>query len=406
VKKVYVVNKDGKSLMPTNPAKARILLKEGKAKVEKRKPFTIKLTYGSSGYVQPIIVGIDKGAKYTGVCAMSENEVLFSAQINHRTDVKDKMENRKNNRRQRRNRLWYREARFNNRSSSKKSGRIPPSIKTNVEEVVRVMNKIRLPISEIYVEDVQVDIRGLTEGNTPKDYQKSNRLDENLRMACLIRDDYTCQYCGKSNCKLEAHHIVFKSNGGSDTITNLISLCSDCHKKVHKGLINITYGFKKSFQLKMSQRSMQGKTYMYEKLKGLAPVNLIFGYETAKFRKRNNLEKDHDIDAFCIASLRSGYTINYNKDNFYNINFRPKQTRRQYFDLPRKGKGRIRYQVNQEIEGLRKGDIVLVKGKFEKQINSIYSNGNVAFKRTKGEPSAVKPNKCKLLEKSRTVVYT
>ena len=42
---VYVINKDGKPLMPTRPAKAKWLLKNGKAKVARRSPFTIQLTY-------------------------------------------------------------------------------------------------------------------------------------------------------------------------------------------------------------------------------------------------------------------------------------------------------------------------------------------------------------------------
>ncbi len=49
---VHVLNKHGKPLMPCEPIKARILLKDGKAKPVKGKTgnFTIQLLYGSSGY--------------------------------------------------------------------------------------------------------------------------------------------------------------------------------------------------------------------------------------------------------------------------------------------------------------------------------------------------------------------
>ena len=47
---VYVLNKHGRPLMPCSPAKARHLLKDGKAVVKHRTPFTIQLVYGSSGY--------------------------------------------------------------------------------------------------------------------------------------------------------------------------------------------------------------------------------------------------------------------------------------------------------------------------------------------------------------------
>ena len=50
---VYVLNKNNKPLMPTKRfGKVRHLLKEGKAKVTKREPFTIKLLYDSTNYVQ------------------------------------------------------------------------------------------------------------------------------------------------------------------------------------------------------------------------------------------------------------------------------------------------------------------------------------------------------------------
>jgi hypothetical protein len=41
--KVFVINKHGEVLMPCKPRKAKILLREGKAKVVKRNPFTIQL---------------------------------------------------------------------------------------------------------------------------------------------------------------------------------------------------------------------------------------------------------------------------------------------------------------------------------------------------------------------------
>lgn len=59
---VYVLNKNNKPLMPCSPAKARHLLRDGKAKAIRREPFTIQLLYGSSGYRQPITLGVDSGS--------------------------------------------------------------------------------------------------------------------------------------------------------------------------------------------------------------------------------------------------------------------------------------------------------------------------------------------------------
>src|SRR5204862_7484967 len=124
--------------------------------------------------------------------------------------------------------------------------------------------------------------------------------------------------------------------------------------------------------------------------------------QTATRRKARGLPKAHDVHALCIATYETGEQVAYDREHFYQITFRPRRTRRQYHDLPRKGQGRVRYQVNEELDGFRKGDIVRVKDQFVKQINSIYSNGYLAFGRVKGEPFQARPHDCRLLERGRT----
>jgi hypothetical protein len=195
---VYVRNQDGHPLMPCTPAKARKLLREGRASVVKYCPFTIQLGWQCEGGVQEVWAGIDKGSSVTGIACVGNGKVLFSGEVHHRQDVKEKMSDRRDRRKSRRARKWYRAARWNNRASSKRSGRLPPSVKTNVEKVIRVVRQIPLPISALVIEDVQVDIARL---NNPElkgsQYQDPTRLDENLRIACLMRDGYQCWQCRK-----------------------------------------------------------------------------------------------------------------------------------------------------------------------------------------------------------------
>ena len=82
---VFVLNKFGKPLMPCKPQKARILLRDGKAKVVQHKPFTIQLNQDTGGSIQPIKLGIDPGAKHIGVCAKSDKEILFVAEVELRS---------------------------------------------------------------------------------------------------------------------------------------------------------------------------------------------------------------------------------------------------------------------------------------------------------------------------------
>ena len=381
---VYVRNQDGMPLMPCAPAKARKLLRAGKAKVVKHCPFTIQLGWQCEGQVQEVTLGIDKGSHVTGMSCVGNGMVLLSAEIHHRLDVKEKMDTRRMHRRSRRIRKWYRSCKFNNRASSKRSGRLPPSVKTNVEEVIRVVKQLTLPISQIVIEDVQVDIARLNNPNlVGRQYQDPTRLDENLRMACLMRDGYQCQQCGKRNCRLEAHHIVFREQGGKDTLANLLCLCERCHHQVHEGNIRLQATGVSGYLDQVAQRTMQGKTYLYATLGRTTSLSTVFGYETAAYRKYLGLPKTHIIDALCIATLATGEAVPVQETNTYRIAFRPRQTRRQYHDLPRKGQGRVRYQIYQELEGFRKGDIVRVKGTLIKQVNAIYAEGRLAFKRSR-----------------------
>ena len=354
--RVYVINKNGNPLMPCKPAKARHLLRDGRAKVVNRKPFTIQLLWDCEENVQEVRCGIDKGCKVTGIACVGNGEILFSANIKHRNPValqqkdgstKTFVQVRAERRRGRRNRhRWHRKPRFLNRASSKRSGRLPPTIRMNVMEVVRVVRKIPLPISHITVEDVQVDVRKISDPDVRgSEYQQSNRLDENLRLACLMRDNFTCQKCEKKDTLLQAHHIVWTTKGGKDSIYNLITLCEDCHDKVHEtgesGKVNLKGGKvvtgMDGFKDRIAQRTMQGKTLMYSLLEKIAPLSTCYGYQTASFRKACDFPKEHWIDALCIANLKTGELIQPDKENHYEIWFRAKQTRRIFNTQPSKG---------------------------------------------------------------------
>src|SRR5260370_14371732 len=101
-------------------------------------------------------------------------------------------------------------------------------------------------------------------------------LDENLRIACLMRDRYTCQHCGKRNCRLEAHHVVFRERGGKDTLANLLCLCEDCHHRLHEGKIQLQVTGVSGHLDQIAQRSMQAKSYLYPTLAPHAPLYTLF----------------------------------------------------------------------------------------------------------------------------------
>ena len=53
-----------------------------------------------------------------------------------------------------------------------------------------------------------------------------------------VRDYFTCQACGSKEY-VEGHHILEHQFLGSAIADNIVTLCSKCHKEVHRGNIDI-----------------------------------------------------------------------------------------------------------------------------------------------------------------------
>ena len=306
---VYIINKDGHPLMPTSRhGKVRHLLKEGKAKVIKRCPFTIQLLYDSTNYTQPISLGVDAGSKVIGLSATTKTKELFASNITIRNDIVNLLSTRRQNRRTRRShKTRYRQPRFNNRVSSKKQGWLAPSIQNKVETHLTCIKRVYdiLPITNIVVEVASFDIQKIKNPSiSGVEYQQGEQLNFwNVREYVLFRDGHTCQCC-KGNSKdniLNVHHIESRKTGGNAP-NNLITLCETCHTKYHKGLIKLPKTIKRGMSFRDAAFMGIMRLAFYNKLKTMYPnVSLTYGYITKNTRINNNLPKDHYIDARCIS---------------------------------------------------------------------------------------------------------
>lgn len=67
--------------MPCSQRKARLLLKNNKAKIYNYNPFTIQLLYATGEATQQCNLGIDSGAKNVGFAITSQNKVLIKGEI-------------------------------------------------------------------------------------------------------------------------------------------------------------------------------------------------------------------------------------------------------------------------------------------------------------------------------------
>jgi hypothetical protein len=302
---VFVLNQRGKPLMPATAREARILLKEGKAKVVKRTPFTIQLLYPTGESVQSIILGVDSGFIHIGVSAVSEKKELYSEEINLRMDIVKLNSERRQYRRARRHRkTWYRKPSFLNRGN-KKEGWLAPSIQHKLDSHIKVIEKVKeiLPVSKIVIEVASFDIQKIKNPYiSGKQYQQGEQLGFwNVREYVLHRDGHTCQYCkGKSKeLVLNVHHIISRQTGG-DRPNNLITLCEACHQKHHKGKIEFKVKPSNVFKGETFMTSVRWMLVNRLKLMGL-PISHTYGYITKAARIALNLPKSHVNDAFVIA---------------------------------------------------------------------------------------------------------
>lgn len=309
---VYVLDANGNPLMPTRRhGHMRRMLREGKAHVVKRCPFTIQLTYETEGITQPVTLGVDAGSKTIGLSATTEKDVLFESEVILRNDIVNLMSTRRECRRARRNRKTrHRKPRFDNRKRPK--GWLAPSVRNKIDTHLSVIRKAHeiLPVNKITVETASFDIqriKALSSGKDApkgKDFQQGDQLGFwNIREYVLFRDGHTCQCCkGRSKDPvLNVHHIESRKVGG-DAPNNLITLCNTCHKGYHAGKVKLPKTIKRGMSFRDATFMGIMRWALYDELKATYEnVSMTFGYITKNTRIRHDLPKEHRVDARCIS---------------------------------------------------------------------------------------------------------
>lgn len=311
---VYVIAKSGRPLMPTvHCGKVKHLLKDGKAKVVHKEPFTIQLLYDTSEYTQATTLGVDTGSGTFGAAVVADDShvVLYMSEVTVRNDISKKMKQRSKYRRNRRCRKTrYRKARFDNRKNSIKKGRFSPTMQSKFNAHVREMEFIKsiLPVTHLVIEAGTFDMALIKNPSLadpkikPWGYQKGpNYGFANTKAMIKARDNYTCAICkGKhKDSRLDVHHIVFRNQGGSDEPENLITLCHTCHKKLHDGEITYSGKGKRKGTLSFATQ-MNG---IRKQLLARCPEAIeTLGYVTSENCQLYGLTKAHCVDAVVVAS--------------------------------------------------------------------------------------------------------
>ncbi len=398
---VYVLNKRGKPLMPCSPRKAKVLLKESKAKVVKRKPFTIQLTIAGGETRQSITLGVDSGYSRIGLSAVTNKQEVYSAGVNLRTDmVKLNSERRQYRRFRRHRKTWYRKPRFLNRR--KPEGWLAPSIQNKFDTQIKLIRKVGeiLPISQINIEVAAFDIQKIKNaGISGIEYQKGEqRSFWNVREYVFHRDNHTCQHCkGKSKDPvLEVHHIVSRQIGGMRP-DNLITLCSTCHEKVSKAEVKLNINPSKEFKAETFMSTV--RWMLVNKLKGLGNVVFhTYGYITKQKRRELKLPKSHTNDAFLIA----GGT----RQNRVGVEYLIQQVRKCNRKLFKGARSHIKNTAERFIYGFQRFDKVLWKGELDCFIFGRRKTGYFDLRKLDGTKihASAKAKELSLLERAKTLL--
>lgn len=344
---VYVISKSGKPLMPTTRCgHIRLLLKQGKARVVERKPFTIQLEYETTEETQPLVLGIDPGRTNIGVAVTTENGTcVFSAQLETRNkDIPKLMQKRKmyrqqhrkygrRDKRRRRARvagtvvesnqikrllpgyekpvvckdIRNKEARFNNRRHP--DGWLTPTANHLLKTHLNFVKKIQkfLPISKVVIETNRFAFMELDNPNIQKWQYQNGPLKGigGVKSAVYAQQDGHCIFCDKSI--VHYHHIVPRHKGGSESLYNRVGLCEGHHHLVHtdaeweKKLASLKAGLNKKYNaLSVLNQIIP---YLFKEMEVLFPfaVYATTGQDTKACRDTLSIQKDHHFDAYCIA---------------------------------------------------------------------------------------------------------
>lgn len=338
--RVFVLNMRGEPLMPCTQRKARLLLKEGKAVIYRYNPFTIQLTYATGETKQDCHIGIDTGSKNIGFAITSGDKVLFKGEVELRQDVKSNLDTRRIYRRDRRNRKTrYRKPRFSNRKRTEKW--LPPSLQNRVNHTFFWIDKLSslVPNPKLHIEVGKLDTAKMINPNiNGVDYQHGQTygfFDE--RYYAFARDNYTCQCCGKSKDKiLQTHHIVYRSNGGTNRVDNLITVCTDCHTSENHKKGGVLYKWQEQHKKVKQYKEPPFMNTLRKRIFTKYPNAVItYGSETTPKRKELGLDKTHYNDAIAISGIRK---INKNSENWLFIKQFRKKKRSLHEATARKGR--------------------------------------------------------------------
>jgi 5-methylcytosine-specific restriction endonuclease McrA len=314
MQRVLVVDKNKQPLMPCHPARARELLNKGKAAIYRRFPFTIMLREREGGAVQPVTFKVDPGSKITGIALVADfkrgQRLIWAAELTHRgQQIKNALLSRRALRRGRRARhTRYRAVRFLNRR--RPAGWLPPSLMSRVDNITTWAKRLGRfsPLTSISLELVKFDTQALQNPEiSGVEYQQGELMGYEVREYLLEKWGRKCAYCGVDGVLLEVEHIIPKSRGGSNRVSNLCLACHECNQK-KSNLTAAEFGHpqvqavaQKPLHDATAVNATRWKLYGVLVQTGM-PLEVGTGGRTKFNRAKQGYAKTHWLDAACVGA--------------------------------------------------------------------------------------------------------
>ncbi|HZU02336.1 MAG TPA: RNA-guided endonuclease IscB [Ktedonobacteraceae bacterium] len=315
---VFVLDTNKQVLNPVHPGQARLLLKQGKAAVYRRYPFSIILKRTvEQPALSPLHLKLDPGSKTTGIALVNDEsgQVVWAAELSHRGEqIKRDLDKRRAARRSRRERKTrYRQPRFKNRR--KKIGTLPPSLESRVCNVVTWVRRLLSlgPVRAISQELVRFDTQALDNPEIEGvQYQQGTLAGYEVREYVLCKWNHQCAYCDSRDVPLELDHVQPRARHGSNRVSNLVAACTACNQRkgqqevgqfLHDDPARLTRILAQmKAPLKDAAAVNTTRWALYERLKTFGvPVETGSGGLTKYNRVSRGLPKTHWLDAACVG---------------------------------------------------------------------------------------------------------
>ena len=321
-----VVGSDGAPLMPCTVQRAAKLRKKGRARLHSPKPYCIRIVdrKASDPDVAAVEteVRVDPGGRHTGIAMVlkleNEDRIVYQEEIQHRSDISQRLLERKAHRRRRRGTKWFRKPRFDNRRRS--ADRLPPSLESIASNQLHRTSRLaelggaRRVTVETAKFDTQKVLRGELEGI---EYQQGPLYRTHLRAFIAEREQHRCAYCRKGDwedrTRFNLDHVLARARGGATNVGNLVWACETCNRakgaqpietflEHHPERLERIRGRKRTPLAAAGKQKWLCDTLVQRlQARGLT-VTQTTGADTATARRSNDIAKSHANDAACTGA--------------------------------------------------------------------------------------------------------